>query len=469
MLRSALLGMLTLFSVSIAVAEDAIEKLEYVGSLIQACTLPGDTRGDDVVPRHANSLQLSRDRWLVIYSTHGYRGVDDERSIVYQVRSDAPDGRVLKEGYLSRGEEDWFPARFDRTMLEPGQTLYKQHGHMVAFGVPHGALIDGQPAPHAGLFVAKWRVVGRVLDKRTNYLRHSTSGPDRDQRGQGVEWVQFRLSATRDDIEIVEPVRRLRQSGFETGAAFCSAPVAWMNQSFTPAIPFNAAANEWADCNHFDGGRLAVLKYRYNAKRARYEWIETGPLVGSEQAPLMEASLVHTGGEWLIAARRHRQGGTAWMRSSDPFNEITPPVYPGDPLCNAPLTVFRSADGVVRLFTGDPKNSPNRNARDPLYCWNVSTTGEIRCEARRTIFDSVAAGLPIRREVVPKLDFCELFPHLGRTQLISFGLSTRAYNHPYENRTDIPALNADEKRFAGVYYARITYRRAPPPRWHFAP
>jgi hypothetical protein len=83
--------------------------LEYRGRFVEECTLPGETRRDDVVPRHANAIQLSAERWLVIYSTHGYRGVDDERSIIYQVRAERPDGPVLKEGFLSRTSDDWHP------------------------------------------------------------------------------------------------------------------------------------------------------------------------------------------------------------------------------------------------------------------------------------------------------------------------------------------------------------------------
>src|SRR5438128_1451344 len=79
-----------------------IESIKHQGEFIRECSLPGETRKDDVVPRHANAIQLSRQRWLVVYSTHGYRGVDDERSIIYQVRRDAPDGPVLKEGFLVR-------------------------------------------------------------------------------------------------------------------------------------------------------------------------------------------------------------------------------------------------------------------------------------------------------------------------------------------------------------------------------
>src|SRR2546430_2031667 len=129
---------------------DEIESLQHLGEYIHECTLPGETRHDDVVPRHANAIQLGRARWLVIYSTHGYRGVDDERSIVYQVRRDAPDGEVLKEGFLARGQPNWLPPG-----VKPppeGKSYYKQHGHMVAFGVPKGALIGGKPAPNANLF-----------------------------------------------------------------------------------------------------------------------------------------------------------------------------------------------------------------------------------------------------------------------------------------------------------------------------
>jgi len=88
---------------------------------------------------------------------------------------------------------------------------------MVAFGVPQGARIDGQPVPHAGLFVVKWRTLGRPLDKTNNYLEHRTEAPSSGRAGQGVEWVQFRLNSAADDLEIVQPVSLLRQVGYEQG------------------------------------------------------------------------------------------------------------------------------------------------------------------------------------------------------------------------------------------------------------
>src|SRR5216684_7600759 len=114
--------------------QGTIESIKPQGEFIRECTLPGETRKDDVVPRHANAIQLSRQRWLVIYSTHGYRGVDDERSIIYQVRRDAPDGAVLKEGFLVRTLNNFQPD--GAPAPRPGTSHVKQHGHMVAFGVP---------------------------------------------------------------------------------------------------------------------------------------------------------------------------------------------------------------------------------------------------------------------------------------------------------------------------------------------
>jgi hypothetical protein len=256
-------------------AAGGIESVEHVGQLIRECSLPGHTRRDDVAPRAANAIQLSATRWMVIYSTHGCRGVDDERSIIYQIRRDAPDGAVLKEDFFSRGEMDWKVPGLPP--LAEGNVYFKQHGHMVAFGVPKDAIIGGKPAPHANLFVAKWRVSARPIDVKTGFMTFQKL--DRTV-GQHVEWVQFRLNEREDGIEILQPVARLRQKGFETGDAFCSADVKRMNQSFCAPVPASEDFTEWADANHFDENRVGALKYRFNPETHRYEWVETGPMLG---------------------------------------------------------------------------------------------------------------------------------------------------------------------------------------------
>jgi hypothetical protein len=165
----------------------AIAAIEHRGVLVRDCTLPGETRKDTVVPAHPGGIQVARDRWLLVYATRGFRGVDDDRSIVYQLRKGAFDGPVVKEGFLARAVEDWKDFG-DGTLAPPeGKTFIKQHGHPVVFGVLRGAMRAGKPAGNANVFVAKWRVVARLLDRKRNYLEHASADPELARRSQGVE------------------------------------------------------------------------------------------------------------------------------------------------------------------------------------------------------------------------------------------------------------------------------------------
>src|SRR5207244_9424284 len=71
-----------------------IEKIEPCGVLVRDCTLPGETRADNVTPAHPNGIQVSKNRWLMMYATRGFRGVDDDLSIIYQLRADSFEGPV---------------------------------------------------------------------------------------------------------------------------------------------------------------------------------------------------------------------------------------------------------------------------------------------------------------------------------------------------------------------------------------
>jgi hypothetical protein len=443
-------------------AEDLIDSIEPLGMYFPECTLLGEKRRDDVVPCHGAGIQVSRNRWLYIYSTHGFRGVDDERSIVYQLRADAPDGKVLKEGFLAQAYAD---AEVDgKTSPADGKTYFRQTGHPVVFGVPAGALIKGRPAANANVFAAKWRTVVRVLDKRQDNLEHGTAYPELHDRTQGVEWIQFRLNPQQDDIEILQPATALRQTGFESGPAFTSAKVVlWMNQSFVKPVPFTGDHLEWADCNSFDRGRVAALKYRFNPRTGLYEWVETGPLLSHAKRSLFEASLSQVGDAWAISTRINGGRGAAWILTTDPFASMPEPSFPEQPVSTGPLTSFTCADGVLRLFTGDGTVSPQRNARDPLYCWNIDPNSAFAPSQRRVVFDSIQQKIPIRPKAYPKVDFCELLPALGRTQLLTHRVVTRSYNHPYVGGggtpVDVPPVTAEEKACSGIYYERITYRR----------
>jgi hypothetical protein len=84
-----------------------IERIESRGYYLDECGLAGERKCDEVVPAQHNTLQVSRNRWLIVYETRGFRGVDDNRSIVYQLRKSTPFGSKLSEGYLDKSINDW--------------------------------------------------------------------------------------------------------------------------------------------------------------------------------------------------------------------------------------------------------------------------------------------------------------------------------------------------------------------------
>lgn len=430
-----------------------IEKIEHRGVLIPGCTLPDETRAEDVFPAHCNGIPVSRDKWLVVYATRGFAGIDDDRSIVYQLRHNSPDGELIKEGWLSRCVDDWQP-------LEDGRAYRKEHGHPVAFGVPKDAIIDGETPLHAGLFVVKWRVLGKVVEEGRVSSEHGAQGPT-----QGVEWVQFRLNQAEDDIVVLQPPRPLRQQEYESGGKFCERDFTWMNQAFVQAVPFSDDCTQWADVNHFYEGRIAALKYSYSAQRDLYEWTQTGPALQGGETELIEASLLRYGSEWIIAGRTLPANGPAWFRINDLFAESPSPVLPGEPPNYAPLSVYSGADGNTYLFTGDPNASPYGNGRNPLYCWEVDPDDGFAAANRRVVFDAKAAGLPIRPEAGTVVDMCKLLPHTGgREQYIVHRVRPKAINFTANTKA---VVNDEEKKCAGIYYAKVRYDRDYPALWSF--
>jgi hypothetical protein len=278
----------------------------------------------------------------------------------------------------------------------------------------------------------------------------------------------------------VQPVSKLRQVGFDKdtplerglettpqrGKAFCSLKVKWMNQSFATPVAANAACTDWLMCNHFDGGRIAALRLSFDPQKKIYQWTQCGPLSRGPLA-LSEASLVKAGDEWLIAARVNgKVQGVAWTRTKNPLEALPELRFVTPPHTNAPLTAFRCADGVPRIFTGDHEASPRRRGRDPLFVWQVNPE-TFECTERQVIFDTVAAKLPFRHVAWPKVDFGRLFPPHGKTQLVAYRVNVRSNNFGYEGRADIPPILAEEKAHCGIYYSRITYEDGVPEPWTF--
>jgi hypothetical protein len=160
------------------------------------------------------------------------------------------------------------------------------------------------------------------------------------------------------------------------------------------------------------------------------------------------------------------------VRTRDPFTALPPLIISRDPPATGPRTAYRCADGVLRLFGGDASASPHKNARDPLYCWDIDPDRQLAGSHRRVIFDSVQAGLPIRPASQPKIDMCKLLPPQGKAQLLVYRVIPCSLGRPYGGYTgkpsSVPIINKEEKECAGIYYSRITYRQVIKMLWEFA-
>ena len=100
---ASLVGMLSVVSVE---AEAAAPNIVYKGIFIGDTTIPGEQKKDWLQPSHPYCWQVSRDRWVWVFQTRGFSGIDAEHSILYQIRRDSPDGAVVKEGLLAKFRED---------------------------------------------------------------------------------------------------------------------------------------------------------------------------------------------------------------------------------------------------------------------------------------------------------------------------------------------------------------------------
>ena len=443
-----------------------IEKIESKGYYIEECRLEGETKADQRVPAQHNTIQVSRDRWFVVYETRGFRGVDDNCSVVYQLRKDRPDGEVLAEGYLEKSIDDWDP-------LGDGGKFVRQGNHSIAFGVPKGALVNGRRVPHEGVFAVAWGNHARVLDPETNYLWQNQEMPTPEGSHRCV-WVQIRLNEKEDDIEIVQPLKSLRQKGYETGEALCShEELRHMNHSFVAPVAYNEDRSEWVHAQHW-GGVCVPVKYRWNQETGIYDWVESGPqLKGPPNRSIGEGSIVSYNGDWLFAARLGgKDYGIAWFRTNDLFNWKPELILSEEVGSHCPRTVYRFPDGVVRVFTTDQRNSPYQHIfrrRIPLNVLDIDPDDNFSVTRSNIVFDSIKEGLPIPEKHAPSMHFCRLLPHPGgRSGYATYFVRTRAILPREYSIGYFKGITTQEEIDAcGVYYSEITYDREYSPTWTF--
>jgi len=453
--------------------QQSIQWIEHKGKFLHECGLQGEGRDCGVYPAHPNGIQLSKDRFLILYSTRAYRGDDDEKSGVYQVRADAFDGPLLKEGWICRTRDDW-------DLFGDGKKYVRQHGHPTAFGLPKGAIVNGRRQAHENLFAVLWRVEARWIDPETGFMAYVQDNPELTRRSRTSEWMQFRLNDAGDDIEILQPPSPLRQAGYENGLAFCQHEAARsIVANFVQPVAYNAAATEWvhADTLYIPGpggstnhesiqvhveGAVVPLRFRYDPDTHRYQWVETGPPLGGFGRGLFEGSIIPYRGDWVVMARRVQGDAVAFGRTNDLFGDSIPMALAKDQPNRVPIMAYMCPDGILRRTGGIPGLCAHANGRNPLYIMDIDPENGFEYRNPRVVFDANHAGVPIPQVIV---DFGKLLPHSGgKTQWILHRLRSPMLNDP--NRPE-RKLTAPEIEASGIYAAKIHYQEEWPGVWSF--
>ena len=445
-----------------------IESLLHRGKYVDDTTIEGERRADGIAPAHANGLQVSRNRFLLTVSMLNFRGVDDNTSAIWQLREGSYDGPVVKEGVLVKSIDDWYP-------LGDTYRCVRQYGHPVVLGVPKGAVVRGRRAVNENVFAVAWRTCGRVFvptsERVGGYLMWFNE-PKEVRRGtQCVEWAQFRLADDENDIEFIQPPMQLRQVGYEDGEQVCPHPGV-MNQSYVAPVAVNDDATEWAMVNTLSTedrpACVAALRLRYDAKRGRYDYVQTGPL---SDPGLFEGNISRYGDSFVLNARRaERKPGVAWARVSDPFTEK--PAFTLDESVgngSSPLSAYRAADGVIRLLSGDERCSQHRYNRDPIFLWDIDPDNNFAASNRRSVYSPRSEGTRIPHEHGPIADMAKLLPHAGgriqklihRVRTCAMAVKEADYGGPPHQLTE------DDFIDTAVYHADMTYTEEQPASWRF--
>ena len=442
--------------------------LEYRGKLVHRFRAAGESGTDGVFPRHVGGLQLSRDRFLLLLTSGGWRGSDDNRGTLYQIRAGGYDGELLCEGVLRATTDDW-DARAD------GRVYSSQTIGPLGFGVPAGALIDGKVPAHAGLFTFMWKRVARPLDPDTGWLALETVEEVRNRLDATalVEWTQLRFDPATDAFAPVVAVQPLRQKGYESGYPCCErAEIRRLITGMANPVPIDGDATRWmAPMTVFcpSTERVACLEFSYDPDAGRYQWTRTGPVSAEglwEPCPMRLRD-----GDWAISARvrpafRRPEGGVAWLRAADPLTELPQPVHVDVPSPGL-QTAFRCADGVIRIYSNDSRVRPGwPGMRNPLYQWEVDPEQGFAVGEPQVVFDSVDWKMPIRDEAKTVVDQAKVLLHAGGDrQTVVHRLRTFALADPAHAGV---AVNAAEREAHGIYYSELVFDRAYPGEWEFA-
>lgn len=426
----------------------------YKGPFIIESDLFGESKRDFAVPNYATGLRLSTDRWLIVYDTVDSRGADFWRSVMYQIRADAPDGRIVKSGFIAELEV------LD-SLVGDRYPCWKGYGNPNVFGMPclsHG--VSSSPTPGLVAISYNSRIELMVDGRLVQYLPTLTPHWPKDVSAD--EWFdvlarlgsprlmrQYRFNPVTDELvpvspakpcPIVQPVRLCHD---------LQGIINWGNP-----VRMDEHGLSWLEVlvDPTEDSLLVMRRYDFDTAAGLYHM--TDKVMQHQERPDFRAgepSLAQIGpNDWMVAARCFRNSGnTLLYRTADPMTSLGPATELATTFGQRML--YRFADGSIRLTLNHQKESPYQDRRNPLYCYRIDPD-TLQAVEKSTVFDSRAAGLDLH---IPFVDHTHLFePHRPGAQLLTFRLIAEGM---VWNRPDMQAVTPEEMRIGGLHCCEVTF------------
>ncbi|MHC4873338.1 MAG: hypothetical protein ACYTFY_15960 [Planctomycetota bacterium] len=444
-----------------------LKSVEYKGLITNSTNLPGETGEDHVRPNNPCALQISKDRFMLFFSTMSYYGIDDVLSAVYQIRKDSISGPVVKEGFLRKRQDNW-----DLGDLWPGFKAVRSFSHVKGFGVPLGAKIKGKTPVNENVFAVRWYSYPRLYNIEEGYFKTVPQLSGWVGYHQSLEWCQFKFNAEKDDIEIIQEPETLRQLGYEDSEYYSSVEERGMNHGFT-VYPYNEERTEWVAMHHHYMKLISPAKFRFNEKKGLYEWVESGPAIGNFTCGHNEANIMPYKDSWIVCSRiiggkyLMEKQPFAFYRIDDPFTEKA-----GDPVFSeikttAPLTMYKCADGILRVMSSGGTRSPYTRGRNPLFSWELDPDNNFSLNGEQVLLDIAKEDISIDDEGGRMAHFCTAVNHTGGdTQDFIYSVRSCCLlnNDP---AVGFRPMQPGYEEACGVYYSQMKYDQDYPAFWDF--
>ena len=185
--------------------KECIMEFRFKGPFITESDITGEKKADFATPNYATGMEVSKDRWLIIYDTVDARGCDFWRGIFCQIRAHQPDGEIINSGIIA-------PLETHHRPFGENYPCRKGYGNANILGCS----LQNENSPAAGVFAISYNSRTELWYQGT-LVQYSPDACIWPQDVRAEDWKQaiaeigglrmikhYRFNPAKDDIDLIE-------------------------------------------------------------------------------------------------------------------------------------------------------------------------------------------------------------------------------------------------------------------------